>query len=87
MGIRIRTFQHPVVIVNKTTARGDVYRDVLVSGAFQQVYREASCAVRVGTSGGMKGVRAMAFATSDGENYVVELLNSLREAVKVNVEF
>jgi O-glycosyl hydrolase len=43
-------------------------------------------AVRVGTSGGMKGVRVMAFASSDG-GYVVELLNSLREAAKVNVEF
>jgi O-glycosyl hydrolase len=42
--------------------------------------------VRVGTSGGVKGVRAMSFASSDG-GYVVELLNSLREAVVVNVEF
>ena len=34
----------------------------------------------------MAGVRAMAFASPEG-GYVVELLNSLREAVVVNLEF
>ena len=43
-------------------------------------------AVRVGISGPMKGVRAMAFEGSDG-GYVVELLNSLREKVTVSLEF
>ena len=76
--------QHPVVIVNKTTHEVTYTGTYWYLAHFSKFVRPG--AVRVGTSGGMKGVRAMAFAASDG-GYVVELLNSLREAVKVNVEF
>jgi glucosylceramidase len=76
--------QHPVVIVNKTT------HEVTYTGTYWHLAHFSKFvkpgAVRVGTSGGKKGVRAMAFAASDG-GYVVELLNSLRETVKVNLEF
>lgn len=76
--------QHPVVIVNKTT------HEVTYTGTYWYLAHFSKFvkpgAVRVGTSGGKKGVRAMAFAASDG-GYVVELLNSSREAVKVNLEF
>ena len=76
--------QHPVVIVNKTT------HEVTYTGTYWYLAHFSKFvkpgAVRIGTSGGKKGVRAMAFAASDGR-YVVELLNSLREVVPVNLEF
>jgi hypothetical protein len=42
--------------------------------------------VRIATSGAKNGVRAMAFAAGDG-GYVVELLNSLREASRITLAF
>jgi len=76
--------QHPVVIVNKTT------HEVTYTGTYWYLAHFSKFvkpgAVRVATSGVKKGVRAMAFATSNG-GYVVELLNSLRQAAPVNLEF
>ncbi len=76
--------QHPVVIVNKTT------HEVTYTGTYWYLAHFSKFvkpgAVRVGTSGALKGVRAMAFAASDGR-YVVELLNSSREAMTVNLKF
>jgi glucosylceramidase len=76
--------QHPVVIINKKTHEVTYTGTYWYLAHFSKFVRPG--AVRVGTSGGVKGVRAMSFASSDG-GYVVELLNSLREAVVVNVEF
>jgi glucosylceramidase len=76
--------QHPVVIVNKTT------HEVTNTGTYWYLAHFSKFvkpgAVRIGTSGVRKGVRAMAFQANDG-GYVAELLNSLRQAVKVNLEF
>ena len=76
--------QHPVVIVNKTT------HEVTYTGTYWYLAHFSKFvkpgAVRVGTSGVKNGVRAMAFAANDG-GYVMELLNSLRESAKVNLEF
>jgi glucosylceramidase len=76
--------QHPVVIVNKTT------HEVTYTGTYWYLAHFSKFvkpgAVRIGTSGVRKGVRAMAFQANDG-GYVAELLNSLRQAVKVNLEF
>jgi glucosylceramidase len=76
--------QHPVVIVNKTT------HEVTYTGTYWYLAHFSKFvkpgAVRVATSGGIKGVRAMAFAASDGR-FVVEFLNSLRESAKVNLDF
>jgi glucosylceramidase len=76
--------QHPVVIVNKQT------HEVTYTGTYWYLTHFSKFvqpgAVRVETSGGTKGVRAISFVSADG-GYVVELLNSLREAVVVNLEF
>jgi glucosylceramidase len=76
--------QHPVVIVNKTTHEVTYTGTYWYLAHFSKFVRPG--AVRVATSGGVKGVRVMTFEQSDG-GYVVELLNSLREVAKVNVEF
>ena len=75
--------QHPVVIVNKTTHEVTYTGTYWYLAHFSKFVRPG--AVRVETSGGTKGVRAMAFVASDG-GYVVEILNSLRETVVVNLE-
>jgi len=76
--------QHPVVIVNKTTHEVTYTGTYWYLAHFSKFVRPG--AVRVGMSGAMKGVRAMAFEESDG-GYVVELLNSLREKATVSLEF
>jgi len=76
--------QHPVVIINKKTHEVTYTGTYWYLAHFSKFVRP--CAVRVETSGGTKGVRAISFASSDGR-YVVELLNSLHEAVVVSVEF
>jgi glucosylceramidase len=76
--------QHPVVIVNKST------HEITYTGTYWYLSHFSKFvkpgAVRIELSGGTKGIRAMAFATSDG-GYVVELLNSLRDPLKVNLTF
>ena len=76
--------QHPVVIINKTTHEVTYTGTYWYLAHFSKFVRPG--AVRIGTSGTRKGVRAMAFEASDGR-YVVELLNSLREVVKLNLAF
>lgn len=76
--------QHPVVIINKTT------HEVTYTGTYWYLAHFSKFvkpgAVRVGISGAKNGVRAMAFAANNG-GYVVELLNSLSEPVKISLEF
>jgi glucosylceramidase len=76
--------QHPVVIINKTTHEVTYTGTYWYLAHFSKFVRPG--AVRIGTSGARKGVRAMAFEASDGR-YVVELLNSLQEVVKLNLAF
>jgi glucosylceramidase len=76
--------QHPVVIVNKTTHEITFTGTYWYLAHFSKFVRPG--AVRVETSGEIRGVRAISFASADG-GYVVELLNSLREAVVVNLVF
>jgi glucosylceramidase len=75
--------QHPVVIINKTTHEVTYTGTYWYLAHFSKFVRPG--AVRVETSGGFRGVRAISFAHPEG-GYVVELLNSLREAVTVKVE-
>jgi glucosylceramidase len=76
--------QHPVVIVNKTT------HEITYTGTYWYLAHFSKFvkpgAVRIATSGAKNGVRAMAFAAGDG-GYVVELLNSLREASRITLAF
>jgi glucosylceramidase len=76
--------QHPVVIINKQTHEVTYTGTYWYLAHFSKFVRPG--AVRVETSGGADGVRAISFASSDG-GYVVELLNSLQQTVAVNLEF
>jgi glucosylceramidase len=75
--------QHPVVIVNKKTHEVTYTGTYWYLAHFSKFVRPG--AVRVETSGGLKGVRAMSFVTPEG-GFVVELLNSLRGQAVVNLE-
>jgi len=74
--------QHPVVIVNKTTHQITYTGTYYYLAHFSRFVRPG--AVRVRTTGATKGVRVMAFQSPEG-GMVVEVLNSNRNAVDVNL--
>jgi glucosylceramidase len=74
--------QHPVVIINKNTHEVSYTGLYYYLAHFSKFVRPG--AVRVQTTGGVAGVRAMAFQAKDG-GYVAQLMNSSTKDAAANV--
>lgn len=76
--------QHPVVIIDRQTKKVTYTGLYYYLAHFSKFVRPGD--VRIGTSGSLPGVRAMAFKTPDGQ-IVTELMNSRSEDVETALAF
>jgi len=75
--------QHPVVIINRHTKKVTYTGLYYYLAHFSKFVRPG--AVRIGTSGGAKGVRCVAFKTPEG-GFVAELINRNKTDVTTSLE-
>lgn len=75
--------QHPVVIINRQTKKVTYTGLYYYLAHFSKFVRPG--AVRVGTSGGAKGIRCVAFKTPEG-GFVAELMNSNKADAMTSLE-
>ncbi|MFB3922457.1 MAG: glycoside hydrolase family 30 beta sandwich domain-containing protein [Terriglobia bacterium] len=76
--------QHPIVIINRGTKQVTYTGLYYYLAHFSKFVRPG--AVRVGVSGGEKGVRAVAFKTPEG-GFVAEVMNSNKSDVAATLEW